>query len=194
MKKFFDCKDEKITEKTFSQSLIISVLSIFLCLIALCSMTYAWFTSETESSENIITSGSFNIIEARVTLSNETDIIEPQTEDKEKGAFTYTLSKGTYNVALYLNDASTAKGYCIVKIGGVEKHTEVIVGANTANRDGYEITAPFEFTLVVEEDGTAVEFTQHWGVSATSSLKPGETYSASDWNKISDGSAEETSA
>ena len=92
MKNFFDCKDEKITEKAFSQSLIISVVSILLCLVALCSMTYAWFTTETSSSSNTLTSGSFDldIIVSKVDDGAATaSAIE--AESNTDGKYSYTL-------------------------------------------------------------------------------------------------------
>ena len=98
MKNFFDCKDEKITEKAFSQSLIISVVSILLCLVALCSMTYAWFTAETTSSSNTLTSGSFDVtiavseVEDGVATTSA-GTIDPVSNTEGKYTVTLTLSK-----------------------------------------------------------------------------------------------------
>ena len=61
MKNFFDQNDEKITEKSFTRTLVISIISIALCIIALCSITFAWFSDETTSVSNTLSSGSFDI-------------------------------------------------------------------------------------------------------------------------------------
>ncbi len=65
MKKF-DTKYEKITKNAFSQSVIISVVSILMCIVVLCSLTYAWFASETSSSSNTLMSGYFDV---KITVS-----------------------------------------------------------------------------------------------------------------------------
>lgn len=183
MKNFFDCKDEKITEKAFSKSLIVSVLSIFLCLVVISSMTYAWFNDGISSDSNTIMSGYFDL-DVSVTKLNDntsTEVITPIETDEDQGTCMYKLSVGTYTVVLDLDNDSTAKGYCIVKIGSAEKQTEVLVGENTADREGYAQNDAFEFTLVVEDDDTVVEFIQHWGVGANPSIIKDQTYSIGDW-------------
>ena len=166
MKNFFDCKNEKITEKAFSQSLIISVISILLCLVALCSMTYAWFTGSTSSGNNTLVSGSFDVdisvfqVEGGVVSANAIEAI-PNTE----GKYTYELQPGTYEITLKLTDTSTVKGHCVVTIGnGAEQHTDAIIGNNTANVDESTTkTDPFTFKITVTEV-TTVTLEPRWGV------------------------------
>ena len=168
MKNFFDCKDEKITEKAFSQSLIISVISILLCLVALCSMTYAWFTSETSSSSNTLISGSFDVtiavskVEDGVATAS-TGALEPELNTE--GKYTYKFQPGTYEITLKLTDTSTVKGHCVVTIGnGAEQHTDAIIGDNTANVDESTTkTDPFTFKITVTEV-TTVTLEPRWGV------------------------------
>ena len=96
LKNFFDCKDEKITEKAFSQSLIISVVSILLCIVALSSVTYAWFTGETTSGSNTLMSGSFDV---KITVSKLEDGVASanaiEAESNNEGKHTYKLLPGT---------------------------------------------------------------------------------------------------
>lgn len=180
MKNFFDCKDEKITEKAFSQSLIISVVSILLCLVALCSMTYAWFTAETTSSRNTLTSGSFDVtiavskVDDGVATASEGGI-EP--ESVIEGKYTYILEKGTYEISLTLTDESTVKGHCVVTIGdGAEQHTAAIIGDNTANVDKSEArTDPFKFKITVTKT-TEVILEPRWGVVLNADIEYGSTY------------------
>ena len=166
MKNFFDCKDEKITEKAFSQSLIISVVSILLCLVALCSMTYAWFTAETTSSSNTLIAGSFDVdisvsqVEGGVASANAIEAIS-----NTEGKYTYELQPGTYEITLKLTDTSTVKGHCVVTIGnGAEQHTDAIIGDNTANvAENTPKTNPFTFKITVTEK-TTVTLEPRWGV------------------------------
>ena len=174
MKNFFDCKDEKITEKAFSQSLIISVVSILLCLVVLCSMTYAWFTGETTSAGNSITSGSFDlevdVVQTKVdgvSVSNKIDV----TKDGE-GVLSCTLPEaGTYTVTLTRAVGSTAKGYCYIQVGTGEKRaTETIVDANTENTSD---TNPFKFDMTTTEENTIVMFSPCWGIHASPQIRCG---------------------
>lgn len=159
MKNFFDCKDEKITEKAFSQSLIISVVGILLCLVALCSMTYAWFTGSTSSGNNTLVSGSFDTTVS--VKKGDGTLVMPQNGK-------YILMPGeTYTVTLEPAQAATVKGYCIVSINGESKKTGVILDDGMVDDVYTAATAPFEFTIVTEKDNTVVTFESHWGVLLT---------------------------
>ena len=157
-------KDEKITDKVFTQNLIVSVVSIVLCLVALCSMTYCWFSTESSSDNNTLTSGRFHF--TVTLLDNSAAEVTATAVDSTRGTATYTLDSGTYTVVLDPGDDVTSKGYCIIKAGAEELETDVIVGASTVNSENYQVHDPFTFTLTVAADGTVVEFAQHWGVSA----------------------------
>lgn len=164
MKNFFDCKDEKITEKAFSQSLIISVVSILLCIVALCSVTYAWFTGETTSGSNTLMSGSFDV---KITVSKLEDGVASanaiEAESNNEGKYTYKLLPGTYEISLALTEDSTVKGHCVVTIGNDTQHTDAIIGANTANVENAAMTDPFKFKITVTAE-TTVFLEPRWGV------------------------------
>ena len=180
MKNFFDCKDEKITEKAFSQSLIISVVSILLCIVALCSVTYAWFTGETTSGSNTLMSGSFDV---KITVSAVEDGVatasnEELTEDPtQAGRYICTLNPGTYQISLKLTEGSTVKGHCIVTIGdSAPQHTAAIIGNNTANvGENTTKTDPFTFTLTVTKK-TTITLEPRWGVVVEPDIEHGSTY------------------
>ncbi|MBO5315461.1 MAG: hypothetical protein J6B48_03410 [Clostridia bacterium] len=163
MKNFFDCKDEKITEKAFSQSLLISVLSILLCIVALCSITYAWFTGSTSSGNNTLVSGSFNV-DITVTLVGDGTTRNIDAVSDNEGKYTYTLQPGTYEISFMLTETSTVKGHCVVTIGNnAAQHTAAIIGTNTANVENEEITDPFKFKITLTEAMTVV-LEPRWGV------------------------------
>ena len=44
----------KLTDKAFSRLVLTSVLAIIVCIVCLCSTTYAWFTDSAPSNENEI--------------------------------------------------------------------------------------------------------------------------------------------
>ena len=166
MKNFFECKDEKITEKAFSQSLIISVVSILLCLVALCSMTYAWFTGSTSSGNNTLVSGSFDVT---VSISKTDGDVSTASIPVVFADGKYTLTEaGTYTVTLTPTDDTTVKGYCVVTINeetAKSQRTSVITNDKTASNE-YTMNAPFKFKIVTTENDTIVEIEAHWGVPA----------------------------
>lgn len=173
MKIFFDHKDEKITEKAFSQGLIISVVSILLCLVALCSMTYAWFTSDTTSGSNTLTAGSFDV---KVDIVNANDGVSTASETVLFEDGKYKLTKAdTYTVILSTTADTTVKGYCVVTINGTEVYrTGVIVNENALNNKYQTKTDPFAFTIKTYQPDTVVEIEAHWGVPAEPTIKTPE--------------------
>ena len=175
MKSFFDYKDGKISEKTFSQTMIISVVSILLCIVVLCSLTYAWFTTESKSNSNTLVSGTFDVV---ISVKNEHAIpVEPESNSDNK--YVYRLQPGTYEITLKLTESSTVKGHCVVNIGnGPDLHTAAIIGTNTANVDTAEITDPFTFKIVVTEN-TTLTLTPRWSIAADPDIANNSTYTAS---------------
>ena len=174
MKGFFDCKDEKLTEKAFLQSVIISVVSILLCIVVLCTMTYAWFSSETSSTANTLMSGSFDVT---ISVSEVEDGVAAastvEADSINEGKYSYTLAAGTYEICLTLTEGSNVKGYCIVKIGSdAERHTDAIIGENTANVEEADITDPFKFKITLTEETTVI-LEPRWGIAAVSDIQNG---------------------
>ena len=180
MKNFFDIKNEKTTEKAFSQSLIVSVISIFLCLVALCSVTYAWFVGGASSDSNTLVSGSFDITVSVSYLNEQTSALEDVTvlpDPNNRGGYLCALNrKGKYTVSLKLTGESTVKGHCEVTVeGDSPKQTDAIIGPKTQNQDNRELTDPFTFTI--EVDGpTTVTFEPRWGIVAKPDIYYKGTY------------------
>lgn len=165
MHNLFDSKNEKLTEKAFSQSLLISVLSILLCIVALCSITYAWFVGESTSTGNTLLAGSFDLTISVTKDGDEFPVIADADRD---GVWICNLAEeGTYTVNLKLKEESSVKGHCIVKVGDDDyKHTDAIF--DTANAD-------FIFTIKVAEN-TKVTFEPRWGVVVEPDIENGGIY------------------
>lgn len=171
MKRRFEEKEEKISEKVFSQTLIVPVLSILICLVALSSMTYAWFTSDVSSSNNTLTSGSFQL-DVSVKDENGADVV-PLGVDQRGSSF--KLGVGSYRVELKMTDASTVKGFCVVSVGDERKQT---VGIARGNEASALHTDGLTFTLVITEQDTVVEFVSEWGVPAQPEIEQDTSFSA----------------
>ena len=199
MKKIFDCKDEKITEKAFSHHLLVSILSILLCIVALCSITYAWFTKETSSNHNNLTAGSFDVTISVLSHDSEGHVTENEMSltkvSGKEGAWKCDLAPGTYTISLKLTNDATVKGHCKVQIGsGTVYHTDAIIGDQTANVDtSTPRTNPFTFTLTLTEASTLtlepvwgvvvepdIQYKKDYAVSGTAISKPSGTPDATE--------------
>ncbi len=147
MKNFFDCKDKKITEKAFSQSITISVLSILLCVVALCSVTLAWFSEDVTSSYNNIKSANCYV---SVSVTSGNAPVEP-TDGK------YIFYKGIAYTIKLTATGTAETAYCILNINGKDYYTEQI-----------QISGEIEFTLQISDETTIVEIMPCWGTSSQS--------------------------
>ena len=169
MNNFFDSQDKKITDKAFSQNIIISVAGILLSIIMLCSSTYAWFTASVMSDTNKVESGHFSIdVASVVPVVNgvKGDAVAPTSG-------VYNLNEGTYMITLTPTAASTVKGYCLIAANGAEYCTDVIVNATTAT-DEYNANSPFVFYVTVLAP-TTLAIESRWGIPATADILPGAT-------------------
>ena len=139
--------NDKITEKAFRQNMIISVIGVLLCIIILCSTTWAWFTAGISSKDNTITSAYCN-----VSVYVEGDDGELLPTD---GRYTL-LAGGAYEFKIY-SSGTAGSAYCIFKIDDGEYYTEQI---STAEPNNF-ITFTLQFT-----SDTEVEVVTRWGTSS----------------------------
>ena len=139
---FYTGKREHPQEKkpaSLTTLLMPSLLGVAICLVCLCSLTWAWFTATQNSGVQPIQSAT-----ATVTASlNDTALGELKVGEP------YSLN-GTGTLTLHMaGDAQYA--YVVIKVGDTEYHTEYHTDYLTA--DGYTIT--------VNESGAAL--TLCWG-------------------------------
>ena len=170
MNNFFDSQDKKITDKAFSQNIIISVAGILLSIIMLCSSTYAWFTASVLSDTNKVESGHFSI---------DVTSVVPVVNDVTGDAVTpisgvYNLNEGTYMITLTPTAASTVKGYCLITINGESYRTEIIVNDQTVTETYPTSNSPFIFYVKVA-DSTTLKVDSRWGIPANADISAGST-------------------
>ena len=170
LKKLFESKEEKITEKAFTHGLVISVLSIILCLIALGSTTYAWFGVDTSSGNNVIESGRFALEISVEDIDGNAVTVSDNGNGKYSCIFE---SVGVYTVVISMADDSTAtKGYCDVTFGtSAKKHTSLV------SRDPSLGVDPLTFTVEIATAGLTVGFTPKWGIPAHADIFDGDAIS-----------------
>ena len=139
--------NDKITEKAFRQNMMISVIGVILCIIILCSTTWAWYTAGISSVDNTIKSAYCNV---SVTVEGDGGALEPTD-----GAYTL-LAGGAYEFKIYAT-GTAGSAYCILNIDGNDYYTAQIPTAEPGNF--------ITFTLQFSGD-TEVEVITRWGTSS----------------------------
>ena len=162
MKNNVSSKNKKRSRKIISPGMLMPLFSIFVCLVFLCSASYAWFTATEKSGENVITS-SFFALDIDVRDENG-DVFSVPADGDGKHTFTFETG-GTYTVTLRMTEDTTAsKGYCELTINSTQKkQTESI------SKNPYVGKNPFTFTIEVEAN-TVVVFEPKWGISASEDI------------------------
>ncbi len=158
VRKYFSRKKQKKSEKEDNVFLVFapSFLGIMLCVVCLIGGTFAWFTSTQTVPTQVIQSANYSV-ECFVTKIVAEETENPPLECDTEGV--YTLAPGNYTVEINATGTATT-GYCIVKIGDIDKHTE-----NFPTEDNPDKTS-ITFTLEITEEDTTLEIIPQWGSSA----------------------------
>lgn len=150
--KLLKSRQEKLTEKAFTQSITISVFGILLCIIALCSVTWAWFSEGVSSSTNSIQSATCDV---SVAVTTEGADVVPVD-----GKYTFYKDKA---YTIKLTATGTAKtAYCVLNIGGTNYYT-VQIPTDAVTTENF-----ITFTLQFTTDTPNVEIYTYWGTSSQS--------------------------
>ena len=136
----------KLTEKAFKQSITISIIGILLCMVALCSVTWAWFSTEISSSPSDIRSAYCDVT---VSVANENNILDPVD-----GKYNFVKNKAYRILITATGNAETA--YCILNVDGTNYYTaQIPIGESIA------FTVQFN-----NAETTEVEIIKCWGTSS----------------------------
>ena len=120
----FDFNKENLTDSSFKQSITMSVVGIILCMIALCSTTFAWFNASVSSNTNSIQAANCIVT---VSVANSGAAVEA-----DNGQYTFEKDK-IYEIKITAS-GSAQSVYCILNINGNAYYTEQIsldAGPNT---------------------------------------------------------------
>ena len=152
---------EKLSDKAFARLAITSILGILVCIICLCSTTYAWFTGSVQGNSNKIQTADACLL----SVSVYKDGAEKAIIDTENSA---TLEcEGTYTVTLTLPKESSS-GYLVITVDGQDYYSDYL-----QRNDNTDQTLTFTLNLVTAK---SVTFTARWGIySGDCPVKNGET-------------------
>lgn len=153
MKKLFSFDEEKLTEKAFSRMMMVSILGLFLTLVSLCSVTWAWFMTDASSSNNTLRTATTNIVLS--VTSGETPVT-PSGENLSGGPI-YTFEKDTpYTISLKIGETDTAHAYCAVIINGYTYYSKLLYASAGISE--------LQFTLQFSTTQNGVEILPRWGI------------------------------
>lgn len=145
---FFGSKQDKLTDKAFTESIAVSVISILLCVVALCSVTWAWFSDGVSSSTNSIQSAHCDV---SVSVTND-DAPVAAVDGKYK-----FYAEKDYTVTVTCSGTADSS-YCILVIDGVKYYTEQM------GTDEPDNVITFKLKFNTPKDN--VEIITCWGTSS----------------------------
>ena len=152
-------KTEKLSEKSITKAMVSSVVGMLLCVMALFSLTYAWYTDSVSTNGSTLTAATFSIDVQLSRVTNGARAVETPVEFSPTGE--YTLAKGVYKAELTAYGTSKYGGYAVINNGEeVPYHTIVMTPVETEN-------TPSKLTVMVyvAADNTVVKFSSLWGKS-----------------------------
>ena len=172
----YSADKEKLTEKAFVRSIIVSVLSILLCMTALCSTTWAWYSKNISSTSNTVYAANCDMsISVQRIVGEDYFYVE-----KSDGRYQLkNLEKGVkYKISLKaVGNANSA--YAIINYNGGTYYTDqfkVFSDSSTADE--------FTFILSFSEENISIEIYPCWGTSSRRVRKVYNGKSYSDLQEI----------
>ena len=156
-------KNVDLADKAFTQSILISVVSILLCLIALCSVTFAWFAEDVTTTNNKIEAGTFDLTVA-AEAADGSEILATRGTD---GIWRVTLpaTQAPCTVTLTVSAQTNVRGFCLIECGDAKWQTDAIeVGETT-----------FTFTVAVNGADVELSLAPQWGYPADPAITAGGT-------------------
>ena len=148
-------KKDKLTDKAFSRLMWTSFLAILVCVVCLCSSTYAWFTESKTNTDNQIKAAECLLT---FTLSDGSQtLLEIEACNTSESI---SLENGSYTVSLEL-PANSASGYLVLACDSAEYYSDFI--QRHTDVEAHTLT----FELIVNTDTTLeIKFTPRWGIYA----------------------------
>ncbi len=156
---------QKLTDKAFSRLMLTSVLGILVCMLCLCSATWAWFEADVSNNSNTLSSGSLGLDVAIVTAQGDPVSVTKQ----HNGSASCRLESGTYTVTLALSqDTTVTKGFCTVTVNG-----RVYTSASLFLQDAPSLA--FALDVGAEVAAVTLTFTPEWGMPSQADILPNGT-------------------
>lgn len=160
------------SDKAFTHSFAVSVISILLCLAALCSTSWAWFSGSVSSANNEIAAASCDVTTTfTYAVTDGVETLVPNADG------TYTLSAGVEYLVKISAEGSARSSYCIFTIGAMRYYTQQIATTEPDNI--------INFTLTFSDE-TVIAVSPLWGTSGRTErdLLDGRAYTEVDFQAV----------
>ena len=106
--------NDRLTDKAFSRLMISSLLGVFMCIVCLCSASWAWFSADTSNHKNTLVTGKFGL---DVAVVDESERAVSVTKNADGSSLCYFSDAGVYTVTLAMSqDTTVNKGFCVFNI------------------------------------------------------------------------------
>lgn len=128
MKNFLDYENEKITDKAFSSVLITSILGILVCIVCLCSTTFAWFSDNITSQQNLMLASGEGAISLTVEKDAVSNISENLSDDAESAETTGTADSTESTESIESNESNAPS---TIILDNISEETTVMLDAGT---------------------------------------------------------------
>ena len=152
--------DEKLTEETYLTRTVLSVIAIAVCVIALCSATYAYFSDSIVAPCATATAATYTVTVSTSAAETPADADHPYEYVCPAAAndrHTFTLSA----------ENSTAEtGYCKIKITDKDGNVSSYCTTQIFRTDGGVGRTTSVTLTIVAAEGCRIEILPHWGTSA----------------------------
>ena len=155
--------NEKLSDKAFARLALTSILGILVCIICLCSTTYAWFTGGVQVDNNTLKAADACLLSVSVYKDGAEEALATVNTENP---VTLENMQGKYTVTLTLPKES-ASGYLIITAGDQNYYSNYL-----QRNDENDQTLTFTLNVATAQ---TVTFTARWGIySGTCHVQNGE--------------------
>lgn len=155
-----DEKANKLTDKTFNRLLLTAVAGVLICILLLCSSTYAWYSASVSGGENAIKTSGECLLVISVAKGGENLTLSDGSLTLEKNVI--------YTVTLTMPKDSPS-GYCVITTDSGIYRTDYL------DRHNSDTPTEISFALSIEQqfdeggvditpDTLTVSFKTRWGI------------------------------
>lgn len=175
IKRFYIPKNQKISDKSFSQLILASVLGILLCTVCLGGLTWAWFSDSVTSNTETLRSATYEI-QAEVKKESDGSVVAINEDN------TYTLDAGETYIVKLTATGNASTGYCKVTLNDKDYYTTQIVPKNNLQFNISGLTVNATLSIIsnwMTYSGYSAEATNLIGKTITEITEEGPVTAAS---------------
>lgn len=175
IKRFYIPKNQKISDKSFSQLILASVLGILLCTVCLGGLTWAWFSDSVTSNTETLQSATYDI-QAEVKKESDGSVVAINEDN------TYTLDAGETYIVKLTATGNASTGYCKVTLNDKDYYTTQIVPKNNLQFNISGLTVNATLSIIsnwMTYSGYSAEATNLIGKTITEITEEGPVTAAS---------------